>query len=101
MRYKPMRCKAHEIYAYEMNAHKIQAHETHAREVFAHQIHQTCEAAAQVRSGAAHAWRRPAQPQLRAAYSRLRLKQRVLRSEGRSAIWSGHFSLMTMLLFLF
>jgi hypothetical protein len=43
------------------------------------------EAAAQVRSGAVHAWRRTAQPQLRAAYSRLRLKQRVLRSEDRSA----------------
>jgi hypothetical protein len=28
-----------------------------------------------------------AYPQLRAAYSRLRLKQRVLRSEDRSAIW--------------
>ena len=30
---------------------------------------QACEAAAQVRSGAVHAWRRTAQPQLRAAYS--------------------------------
>jgi hypothetical protein len=48
---------------------------------------QVCEAAAQVRSGAAHAWRRTAQPQLWAAYSRLRLKQPVLRSEDRSAIW--------------
>ena len=48
---------------------------------------QAYEAAAQVRSGAVHARRRTTQPQLRAAYSRLRLKQRVLRSEDRSAIW--------------
>src|SRR5438105_2786441 len=60
---------------------------------------QACEAAAQVRSGVVHARRRTAQPQLRAAYSRLRLKQRVLRSEDRSAIWWGHFSPMTIALF--
>jgi hypothetical protein len=41
---------------------------------------QACEAAGQVRSGAVHAWRRTAQPQLRAAYS-------WLSSENRSGIW--------------
>jgi hypothetical protein len=48
---------------------------------------QACEAAAQVVFGAIQTWRRTAQPQLRAAYSKHRLKQRVLRSENKNCIW--------------